>query len=265
MLLNSVILVLGEILESALLVSLLLVVSRVCRLGQLWALVGIIAGLGGAMMYATFLAPISQWFDYVGQEVVNAGLQIMVYSLLVMLAVGFYRFRDSPRQLFAMRSIMILMVALTIAREGSEIFIHGAGLTGSSSRMSSFILGGCLGAGIGISTGTLLYYSVLSFPVRWWLRITLPLLALFGANMVAQATGLLIQADWLPSLAPLWDSSDWLTENSVAGQLLFALIGYEATPSSLQVGTYLLSFFLLLPLLLGSQTHLTSSRLNHHE
>ena len=47
---------------------------------------------------------------------------------------------------------------------------------------------------------------------------------------------LLVQADWLPSQAPLWDTSAALPENSPPGQLLYALLGYEATPGPWQVG-----------------------------
>jgi high-affinity iron transporter len=37
----------------------------------------------------------------------------------------------------------------------------------------------------------------------------------------------------------LWDSSAWLPEHSVAGRLLYALIGYESSPSAAQVVSYL--------------------------
>ena len=55
--------------------------------------------------------------------------------------------------------------------------------------------------------------------------------------MTLQASGLLIQADYLPS-GLAWDSSDWLPEDSVAGQLLYAMLGYEATPAPAQLWAY---------------------------
>jgi len=68
--------------------------------------------------------------------------------------------------------------------------------------------------------------------------VGLGLLSLVAAGMLSQAVLLLIQADWLPSQLPLWDTSEWLSENSVTGQLLYALIGYEATPTALQAFFY---------------------------
>jgi high-affinity iron transporter len=64
--------------------------------------------------------------------------------------------------------------------------------------------------------------------------------------MTLQATALLIQADWLPADYPLWDSSALLAEQSVAGQLLYALVGYEATPTALQLGAYLTAVLVIL-------------------
>ena len=71
--------------------------------------------------------------------------------------------------------------------------------------------------------------------------------------MCAQATLLLIQADGLPAQAPLWNSSRWLPESSPLGQLLYALIGYEATPSPLVVGIYLASMIIALTVALGGR------------
>ncbi|NDC09705.1 MAG: iron permease, partial [Oxalobacteraceae bacterium] len=49
----------------------------------------------------------------------------------------------------------------------------------------------------------------------------------------------LIQADWLPSLVtPLWDTSSVLSADSFAGRFLHALIGYEPSPSGMQMLFY---------------------------
>ena len=64
--------------------------------------------------------------------------------------------------------------------------------------------------------------------------------------MASQASLLLIQADWLPYTVELWDSSALLPEYSVTGQLLYALIGYEANPSLLQVCVYIGAVILIL-------------------
>ena len=84
----------------------------------------------------------------------------------------------------------------------------------------------------------LIYYFVAALSGRMAWIVGLGLLSLVAAGMLSQAVLLLIQADWLPSQLPLWDSSDWLSESFVTGQLLYALIGYEATPTGLQASFY---------------------------
>ena len=65
--------------------------------------------------------------------------------------------------------------------------------------------------------------------------------------MAAQAAGFLVQAGKLPALAdPVWDTSAWLPQHSVFGQVLHALIGYSERPSGMQ-----LVFFVAVVVVLG--------------
>jgi high-affinity iron transporter len=40
---------------------------------------------------------------------------------------------------------------------------------------------------------------------------------------------------------PLWDTSEWISERSITGQMLYALLGYEATPTPIQAAAYLIA------------------------
>jgi high-affinity iron transporter len=66
-------------------------------------------------------------------------------------------------------------------------------------------------------------------------------MASLSGSMMSQATQLLIQVDYLPTAFPLWDTSNLISERSVTGQVLYALIGYEATPVFLQVIAYVMA------------------------
>jgi len=74
------------------------------------------------------------------------------------------------------------------------------------------------------------------------------MLALFAAGMLSHAVTMLTQADWLPSYHVLWNTSSWLEENSLLGQLLYAIMGYEATPTATQLAAYITGLLLLLAL-----------------
>jgi high-affinity iron transporter len=43
---------------------------------------------------------------------------------------------------------------------------------------------------------------------------------------------------------PIWDTSSFISEQSTVGQVMFAMMGYEATPTLLQVLVYITSIVL---------------------
>ena len=114
-----------------------------------------------------------------------------------------------------------------------------------------------VGLMIGLSVGILCYLALTALlrptNAQRVQRIVLPLVA---AGMVLQATQLLIQADWLPAGPALWNSSALLSEHSISGQMAYAVFGYEATPTAVEIGFYLGA----LVVLLASQTLLSQRR-----
>ena len=253
MLLNSVIIILREVLEAALLISVLLVLTQSLGKSFRWVTWAMLVGLIGAAVYGANLDTISDWFDGVGQEVVNALLQVCIFSLITLSMVLLPRHmyaRESGRPLAFM---MILSVALVLTREGSEIIVYLYGFLQGSDQLLSVLLGAGIGGSIGISAGVLFYYLLRNWPKRRTVNISIAVLMLVGSGMASQAAQLLIQADWLPSQLPIWDSSGWISEASVTGQLLYALIGYEATPTAVQAGFYFGGLLLLASVFLVSQ------------
>ena len=247
MLLTSVIIVLREVLEAALLVSILLALSSVLGISRRWVGWSLGAGMAGACIYSLGVAAISDWFDGVGQEVTSATLQFLVYLLLLLFTLLLLRAsgaRRLPEKLIML--IMAATVSLAITREGFEVLVYIYGFSNDLPRFATILMGSAIGAAIGISIGALIYYFVCSLSYRQSLVLGTGLLALVAAGMLSQAVLLLIQADWLPSQLPIWDSSGWLSEESVTGQLMYALIGYEATPTALQASFYFGGLLLLL-------------------
>lgn len=257
MFLNSVILVLQEMIEAALLISVLLVFTHLLQknwveafvLRTRWVAISIAIGGAGAAIYSYYTPQISEMFDYVGQEVFNASIHILSLLLIFLLAfmVPGHRLSLSVAQRSrAAAFCMTGIVMFSIIREGSEIIQYIGGIAGQEENFTPVVVGGFIGAGIGISTGVLLFYGLISLSATWSFRLSLLLLCLIAGNMGSQAVLLLTQADWLPYTAIAWNSSSALPENSIVGHLLYALIGYEATPSILQVSIYLLGIVLIL-------------------
>jgi high-affinity iron transporter len=257
MFLNAVVLVLQEILEAALILSLLLAFVRYLNLAsgervlsrRNWVVTSIIAGVFLAWIFSNNFNRISNSFDYVGLEITNASIHSASCFLLVLFAWLFPVKRSVAHlnhRSLGLVFCMVVVVTLAILREGSEIMQFGGGILGQGQAGLPIFYGGVVGAGIGVSTGVLLYYALTGLSIENSLKACVLLLSLTAGNMASQAILLLNQADWLPFTPTAWDSSGLLSESSVLGQLAYALIGYEATPSIMQVSAYLLGLFFVI-------------------
>ena len=243
MLLSSVILVLREVLEAAILVSVLVTMSRNLRLGLRWMWVCLPLAAVGAFLFAFALDDITDALDGAGQEVFNAALQLLVYLLtlgiVALSACSPLLASGARRQLLQL--FMGLAVTCALIREGSEIVVYVTGFAAAGDLRTAIFAGGAIGVGIGVSLGILLYAGLRALAPARSRAICLLLLCFIGAGMVMQAAMLLEQVDWLPAGKVVWDSSGLLAEQSVPGELLYAVFGYEATPSAIQLFLYLIS------------------------
>ncbi|MGD8874211.1 MAG: FTR1 family protein [Gammaproteobacteria bacterium] len=249
MTLSAVIIILREVLEAALLLSLLVSSTRLMALSYRGIIAGLLLGLAGAVTATRLMDTISESFDGVGQEVLNALLLVAIVVLLLVYVAGLDRRAVKGDGL--MNPLLLLtsclVVAMAITREGMEIIIFIYGFSADPVEMLPVLVGGAIGAGIGISVGVLIYYTLINLPVRLEILVPVLLLALVASGMASQAVVYLMQGGLIASQLPVWDTSGWVAETSVTGQLLYALLGYEATPTLVQLGVYgfTLAVFLL--------------------
>lgn len=245
MLLNSAILILREVLEAAILISVLLALSVNLRCRVRWFWWAAILGSFGTVVFASNLGVITDALDGAGQEVTNAALQGLVYCFTVVI-VGYGALRvRTEAQLRTLGVIMTCAVACTTIREGSEIFVYITGFASSEEYRTAVFAGSAIGALIGLSSGILLYSALGALGERQATSASLVLLCLIGAGMIMQSTMLLEQVDWMPTGRQLWDSSEWVREQSITGELLYSVFGYESTPGAIQGALYLGSIFVI--------------------
>jgi high-affinity iron transporter len=246
-LLTSVVIVLREVLEAALLISILSALSGIMGISRQWLLWAFGCGFAGAVSYKLGINPVSDLFDGTGQELSSAAMQFLIYLLLVVFA--FLAGRSiSGRGSHGAFTVLVMaaIIALAITREGFEVLVYLFGFADEWQQSLAILTGALIGAGVGISAGALVYYLFSNMKHRYALLLGLCLLSLVAAGMISQAALLLIQADWLPAQLPLWDTSAWLAEQSITGTVLYALIGYEATPTAIQAACYFGGLLLIL-------------------
>lgn len=256
MLLDATVIILREVLEASIVLALLFLLSRQRDISLAWAPAGLLIGLVGAIAFAGNLEAISTWQDYVGQELLNAAIYGGIFLLLLAVSCLYFGQPGERSQRCLLPLLMAAVVALTTTREGAEIILYISAYAGQPEGLQSVLLGSGIGAGIGMSLGVVCYYGLAQVAGQSAGSFAHAFLALFGAGILSQSVLMLLQADWLPMQLPVWDSSAWIAESSLPGQMLFALFSYEATPAPAQVAAWAVGALLLflLPLWLASRS-----------
>lgn len=252
--LTTVIIILREFLEAALLISILSVLHLRLLANRNWIFAALLFGVTGAFLYAKSFTPVSEWFDGSGQEVVN-GLSLLCIGLcLTIQIVGLSIFYQSQADLSIRKKTCLLtlvsisaifIIIMAITREGAEIFIYYSSINLQPEKASSMLIGGVIGAGLGICIGILIFVILFQLTTKNLMITMSVLLTVMTAGIASEATQSFIQAGLVMASEPVWDSSQLIPEASIGGQLLYAIFGYEATPTREEVLTWSLSVLLL--------------------
>ena len=255
--LGNLLLVFREVLEAALIISIIAAATRGVASRGLWIGAGITLGLVGAAVVAAFAGAIGDSMSGMGQEWFNAGVLLAAVVMISWHVVWMARHsRELSMQMKAVgtavsqgsrpMTALLVVIALAVLREGSEVVLFGYGLMASGASLGSLVGGGLIGLALGVATGLALYFGLLKIPVRHFFSATNALLVLLAAGLASSAAGKLVQADALPTLVDqLWDSSWLLTDESVVGNMMHVLVGYTAQPSGMQMLFYAATVVLL--------------------
>jgi len=247
------VLVFREVLEAALVVSVVFAATRGVPGRARWIGAGMLAGVLGSIALALGAGVIADAAAGMGQELFNATVLFAAVAMIAWHAIWMATHgKEMALQMQALgkevsvgrRPLAALSVVVTLAvlREGSEIVLFLFAQAAGGSGWIDIAGGIALGIAGGTATGLALYFGLLRIPIRYFFTATNWLLLLLAAGMASQAARFLVQADLLPSLGPrLWDTSAVLSEQSILGQTLHALIGYDARPAGVQIVFYLVT------------------------
>ena len=250
---SAALIVFRESLEAFLVISIMVAATRGIRQRGNWIAGGVLLGLLGSALVAVGMERISSLADGVGQELFNVGILLVAVGMLAWhniwmaahgreLALQMKSTARSVAEGNSARSVILVVIALAVLREGSEtvLFLYGVA-TGSENGLRDTLGGGSMGLAGGALVAGLMYWGLLRVPVHRFFAVTGLLVLLLAASMASQAARLLVQADLLPSLgAPLWDTSGVLAQTTALGTILHGLIGYDTQPAGMQVLVYVL-------------------------
>ncbi len=266
--LASLLIVFREVLEAGLIVGIVLAASNGVAGRGRWVAGGIAAGLTGAALVASCAGALSQALDGVGQEIFTVAILGLAVTMLGWHAVWMSRhgremaeaMKDVGRAVAAgEKSLFALSVvtAVAVLREGSEVvlFLYGIAKSTGDGPLS-LLAGGMAGVALGVATAFALYRGLLAIPTRHLFSVTNGLVIVLAAGMAGQAASLLASIDVLPSWGErIWNSSAILSEQSLLGRALHALVGYSAQPSGIQLAAWIVTLTALATLsrLVGQQ------------
>ena len=260
--LATAIIVFREVLEAALVVSIVLAATRGVFRRGLWVSGGVIGGLLGAAAVALFADAIAVAASGVGQELFNASVLFAAVIMLGWHNVWMSRHgREMASSLKSMGAavqsgtgqmhVLAMVVGMAVLREGSELVLFLYGIAASASGQVGGMLSGALvGIGAGAALGVALYLGLLRIPSSRLFTVTGWLILLLAAGMAAQGAAFLVQAQILPALGEnLWDTTALISDDGVPGRVLHTLIGYTARPEGIQVLFYFVTLIAILALM----------------
>jgi high-affinity iron transporter len=256
--LPAALIVFREVIEAALIVSIVLAATRSLPRSRWFVGFGVAAGAAGSIVIATF----GGWLeDYASGDLFNAAIMFVAATMLGWHCVWMSRHgRELANEASAIGravssgnrplSALSLVVGIAVLREGFEVvlFLFGQA-AGQADGAAPVELGFALGLVAGLAVGAAMYGGLLRMSPKHLFSVTNWMITLVAAGMASTGTYYLVQADVLPSLGDaIWDTSDWLPDTSVLGKALHAMVGYTAAPMGIQLVVYGLALTLILGL-----------------
>jgi len=242
-----------ECLEIALLLGVIMAVTKELEKSKLYTLAGIMLGTVGAATFAFFARHISVSFGGMGDEIFNSCIILLTVALISWTIVWMQGYGLKIKKNLsdlttkinsgnASYIMLVLLVASTILREGTEIIILVYSISSVETIDSnSYIHGLIIGALGGFTLGTVIYLGLIKFARQQIIfKISSILLMLIAGGFAAQAAGILTSCGFISSLSyQLWDSSWLISDRSVVGKFINVITGYIARPNGLQVMFYI--------------------------
>ncbi|TAL55554.1 FTR1 family protein [Pandoraea sp.] len=136
---------------------------------------------------------------------------------------------------------VLVLVALAIAREGSEtvIFLYGLGFGQGGAISGAMVAAVLIGLGLALLTFYLLQLGGRIFSWRLFFRVTEVMLLFLAAGLLMTGIDRLISLGLVPTLGDqVWDSARLLDDASPVGNLIATLTGYRAHPAVMNLLVY---------------------------
>lgn len=241
-----------ESLEAVLFVGIVAASTRGIPLRGRWLAGGVAIGVFGSLLMAGAMEWIASLANGIGQDLLTAIILSLALAMLawhcIWVSPHAKEMAREARELGVSAArgssslwALSLAVSMSVLREGAEsVLFVGSLLSSASDSRISIVTGAAIGLAGGVLTGVLIYGGLARIKTRHLFSITNILILILAGSLASQLAKILNQAGLVSLLSDTaWNSSAILPSDSSAGVFLHALIGYEASPSMLQLAFYL--------------------------
>ncbi|QIE24344.1 Ferrous iron permease EfeU [Caballeronia sp. SBC1] len=233
----------------------------------LWA--GVAAGLLAAVTLGAALVGFTEELSGDAQDYFQTGMVLVACVLIVQMVLwmkhhGRSMKRDMEASLEKSKQDanwwgVTLLVALAIAREGSEtvIFLYGLGFGQSGHVDPMQYLAVAIGLALAFLTFYLLQLGGKIFSWRLFFRVTEIMLLFLAAGLFETGVDKLIDKEILPVVMnQVWDTSWLLDDSNTFGSLVATLTGYRAHPAGMNLIAYAVYWAVIFLLLRRSKNRM---------
>lgn len=249
-----IIVVFRECVEIALLLGIILALTKKIENSRICIIAGVMLGIIGASLFAFFAKSVSLSFSGMGDEIFDSIIIIvtvlLIWWTLVWMKGYNYRLQQKISNIAtsSSASILVLVVASTILREGTEIILLIYGISSAESMdINNYLIGFGIGALSGLLFGIIIYLGLVKFAGRYIFKISSLLLTLVAGGLASQAAAKLTSTTLINSFTnQLWDSSWLVSDFSTMGKILNAITGYTARPNGMQLIFYFITISAIL-------------------
>jgi high-affinity iron transporter len=248
------VLFLREGLEASLIVSILFAALRqLDQMGKaraVWIGVGLaVLGsfLGGLALYVF----VHEYADTTFQTIFETITYLVAVVLLTTMTFWMQKHSRSMKREITVKAsaagsgfALGLLAFTTVGREGLESAFFTLAFAFQTNAVL-LLTGAMLGMLSAVGLCVLIYKLGYRLDYRIFFRVMGILLLIFAAGLLSDAVQNMQQLGWLSfGTAPLWNTSRFLSENSVLGDLLHGIIGYAEAPTILQ-GMFYITYLLI--------------------
>jgi high-affinity iron transporter len=253
-----------EVLEIALIISLMFVATKGLENRSKWIGLGLLLGILGSFLIAVFIEGISNFANGLGQELFNGLIALSASILIGWTAVWVSSHGKEIAKSIKQKGLdvvagklpvktIVFIIMLAVLREGSEIVLFSYGMILSGKTIATIVSGSVLGSIAGAIVGALLYFGMVKINTKYIFKITSYLLIFIAAGMAAVAGKFFAAAGYFSFGSNIvWDTSSILSQESVFGEILHMFFGYSDSPMMVEIlfyGVFLLIIFASLRLI----------------